>query len=91
MIELVVWVLAGLGVLASYVKTRSFVRERLRFVDAVYRPVAPVVAGGAAALAAAPLAWVAPFIGGGTALLFGAAVGYGVVRGRRDLEQLPPG
>ena len=91
MIELIVFGLAGAGIVAGYVKTRSFVRERLRFVDAVYRPAAPFVAGGAAAVAAAPLAWLMPFVGGGTALLFGAAIGYGVVRGRRDLKQLPPG
>ena len=28
-------------------------------------------------------------LGGGTAIVFGAAVGYGVVRGRRDVRQLP--
>lgn len=91
MIELVLIGLAGAGILAGYVKTRRFVRERLRFVDAVYRPAAPFVAGGAAAVAAAPLAWILPVVGGGTAVLFGAAVGYGVVRGRRDLKKLPPG
>lgn len=91
MIELIVFGLAGAGIVAGYAKTRSFVRERLRFVDAVYRPAAPFVAGGAATVAAAPLAWLIPFVGGGAALLFGAAVGYGVVRGRRDLRQLPPG
>ena len=91
MIELVVFGLAGAGILAGYAKARSFVRERLRFVDAVYRPTAPFLAGGAAAAAAAPVAWLLPFVGGGAAILFGAAVGYGVARGRRDLERLPPG
>lgn len=91
MIELIVFGLAAAGIVAGYARTRSFVRERLRFVDAVYRPAAPFVAGAVAAVAAAPLAWVVPFVGGGTAVLFGAAVGYGVVKGRRDLKQLPPG
>lgn len=91
MIELIVFALAGAGILAGYMKTRSFVRERLRFVDAVYRPAAPFVAGGIAAVAAAPLAWLMPIVGGGTAIVFGAAVGYGVVKGRKDLKQLPPG
>lgn len=91
MIELIVLGLAAAGIVAGHVKTRSFVRERLRFVDAVYRPAAPFVAGAAAAVAAAPLAWLMPFVGGGTAVVFGAAIGYGVARGRRDLKQLPPG
>ena len=91
MIELIVLGLAAASIVAGHVKTRSFVRERLRFVDAVYRPAAPFVAGTAAAVAAAPLAWLMPFVGGGTAVVFGAAIGYGVARGRRDLRQLPPG
>ncbi len=91
MIELVVLGLSGTGILAGYAAARRFVRERLRFVDAVYRPAAPLVAGGVAAVAAAPVAWILPFIGGGAALLFGAAVGYGVARGRKDLKRLPPG
>lgn len=91
MIELTLLGLAGAGILAGYAKTREFVRERLRFVDAVHRTPAPWVAGGAAALAAAPVAWVLPVIGGGTAVVFGAAVGWGVVKGRRDIGRLPPG
>lgn len=91
MIELILLGLAGAGVLAGYVKTRHFVRDRLRFVDAVHRRSAPFVAGGVAALVAAPVAWVLPVIGGGSALLFGAAVGWGVRQGRRDIRQLPPG
>lgn len=91
MIELVLLGAAGVGALAGYVKTRQFVRNRLRFVDAVQRRSAPFVAGGAAALAAAPVVWVLPVVGGGSAVLFGAAVGWGVVKGRRDFERLPPG
>lgn len=91
MIELILLGVAGAGALAGYVKTRQFVRDRLRFVDAVHRRSAPFVAGGAAAIAAAPVAWVLPVIGGGSAVLFGAAIGWGVVKGRRDIERLPPG
>lgn len=91
MIELILLGVAGAGALAGYVKTRHFVRDRLRYVDAVQRRSAPFVAGGAAAVAAAPLVWVLPVLGGGSALLFGAAVGWGVVKGRRDIGQLPPG
>jgi len=91
MIELVMLILAGLAAVGGFVKTREFVRERLRFVDAVHRGWVPVAAGAAAALAFSPLAWILPFVGTGASLFFGAAVGYGVVKGRRDIRQLPPG
>lgn len=91
MIELLLMGLAGAGALAGYAKTRQFVRDRLQFVDAVHRRSAPYVAGGLAAVAAAPVAWLLPVIGGGSAVLFGAAVGWGVVKGRRDIARLPPG
>ena len=91
MIEFVIFVLCSMAVWGGYVKTRSFVRDRLRFVDAVHRTSAPLVAGIGAALVASPVAWVLPFVGGGAAVLFGGAVGWGVVKGRRDIRQLPPG
>lgn len=91
MIEFVIFLLCGLAVWGGYVKTRSFVRDRLRFVDAVHRTSAPLVAGIGAALVASPVAWILPFVGGGAAVLFGGAVGWGVVKGRRDIRQLPPG
>lgn len=91
MLELIAVLIAVLAAVAGYAKSREFVRERLQFVDAVQRPIAPWIAGGAAALAVSPVAWILPYVGGGAALLFGAAVGYGVARGRRDIRQLPPG
>jgi hypothetical protein len=86
MIELLILGAAAGGIGAGYVKVRRFVRERMRFVDAVQRRGAPVVAGAAAALAAAPVVWLLPVVGGGTALLFGAGVGLGVSHGARDVR-----
>ena len=74
---------AGLG----YVKARNFVRGRLRYVDTVQRPVIPFAAGFAAALVTAPLVWLLPLIGGGTAIAFGIAVGAGVAQGARDIRR----
>lgn len=91
MFELMMLGLAGTGAVAAFAKTRSFVRERLRFVDAIHRRWAPWLAGAATALAAVPLVWLLPVLGGGTAALLGVAVGYGVVRGRRDVLRLPSG
>lgn len=72
---------------AGYVNTRRFVRHRLRYVDAVQRTVAPFVAGAAASLVAAPIVWLVPVLGLGTALLFGFAVGTGVAHGARDVRR----
>jgi len=67
-------------------QSRSFVRNRLRFVDAVQRGGVPVVAGVAAFAVALPLTGLIPLIGAGTALLFGAGVGFGVAHGRSDIR-----
>jgi hypothetical protein len=67
-------------------KVRHFVRGRLRFVDGVQRRGTPYLAGALAAVAAVPLVWLLPVLGGGTALLFGAGVGLGVAHGARDVR-----
>jgi len=90
MFELIMLAAAGVGTVAGYVKSRQFVRQRLRFVDAAHQPSAPVVAGAVAALAAAPVVWLLPVLGAGTALIFGAGVGLGVWHGSRDVKRLPP-
>lgn len=91
MIELIVLGATLAGIAGSYLGTRNFVRERLRYVDAVHRRSAPVLAGLAAAAVAAPVVWVLPVVGGGSALLFGVAVGAGVNAGRKAHKELPPG
>lgn len=77
----------------GYTQARSFVRRRLRWVKAVQGVGAPLVAGVAAALLAAPVTWLLPLVGGGTALLFGLGVGAGVAVGARDTRRpwLNPG
>ncbi len=74
----------------GYVKSRRFVRSRLRFVDAVKKPYVPVLAGGVAALAAAPVVALLPIIGAGTAIVFGASVGVGVASARKDIKSGNP-
>jgi hypothetical protein len=69
----------------GYFQSRRFVRERLRFVDAVVQGRwAPFAAGALAALIATPVVALLPIVGTGTALLFGASVGVGVAHGSRD-------
>jgi hypothetical protein len=79
---LLVAVVAGSG---GFIATRRFVRRRLRFVDAVHRPAAPLVAGLAATAVALPVA-VIPFVTVGAAVAFGVGVAGGVASGRK-----PPG
>lgn len=76
---------------AGHVGARRFVRQRLRFVDAVQRRRAPWIAGVVALLIAAPFTWALPVLGLGTALLFGAAVGTGVAYGARDVRRTTTG
>ena len=92
MIELLLAFGTGAVTLWGYLKSRNFVRNRLRFVDAAHTPFAPVVAGAVAALVAGPVVWLLPPVGIFTALIFGLGVGAGVYHGSRDVrKQLPPG
>ena len=52
--------------IGSYIFARSFVQRRLRFVDAMRSPFAPLVAGAAAFLLAWPLSAL-PLVSLGTA------------------------
>jgi hypothetical protein len=81
----------GAGLYATYVKTRSFVRERLRFVDAAQRPAAPWMAGVGATLIAAPVVAVLPLVGGLTAVAFGVTVGAAVRSGQKQVKLLSGG
>lgn len=91
MLELLMLGATVLGVAGGYFGARNFVRDRLRYVEAIERRWAPWAAGAGAVLVASPVAWVLPAVGGGAALLFGAAVGAGVASGRRKHRELPPG
>jgi len=87
MFELLFIGAAAGGIGAGYVKLRGFVRDRLRFVDAVHSRVAPVAVGVVAALAAGPVVWLLPVIGGGTALAFGVGMGLAVSHGAKDVRR----
>jgi hypothetical protein len=73
----------------GFVATRNFVRRRLRFVDALQKPAAPLIAGIAATAVALPVAAL-PLVTVWTAAAFGVGVAGGVASGRRPPE-LPPG
>jgi len=78
---------AGGSSLIGYWQARNFTHNKLRYVDAVHNATAPVLAGVAAAAVAAPVVWLLPLVGTGTALLFGGSVAMGVAAGARDIRK----
>ena len=82
MLQLLISLAAGA---IGFILARNFVRRRLRFVDAVHSPVAPLVAGLAAALIAWP-AVLLPWVTLTTAIIFGFGTGLGTASGARALK-----
>ena len=66
---------------------RRFVRNRLRYVDAVQKAIVPWAAGAAAFGVGALLVPIIPIVGIGTALTAALAVGSGVAAGAKDIRQ----
>jgi hypothetical protein len=81
----------GAGLYATYIKTRNFVKQRLRFVDSAQRPSAPWVAGVGATIIASPVVAVLPLVGGLTAVAFGVTVGAAVRSGQKQVKLLNRG
>ncbi len=77
----------GAGI-AGYITSKDFTKRRLRFVDAVHRARVPVIAGVGAAIVAAPVVWILPIVGAGTAILLGAGVGLGVRSAQKERHLL---
>jgi hypothetical protein len=69
------------ALVGGFIISRSFVRRRLRYVDAIRKPSAPLIAGAVAAAVVAPVALL-PIINVGTAVAFGVGVASGVASGR---------
>jgi hypothetical protein len=69
------------ALVGGFVMSRGFVRRRLRYVDSLQKPSAPLIAGAAAAAVALPVAAL-PIITIGTAVAFGVGVAGGVASGR---------
>lgn len=86
MFELIIVLVLAAVPVGAFALTRRFVRERLRYVDAVQKKRAAVLAGGVAAVAVMPVVALLPIVGAGTALLFGGGVGFGVYKGARDVR-----
>jgi hypothetical protein len=87
MFEILAIVATSLITFFGYTRARDYVSSRLQYVEAVQSRKAAILAGIAAAVVASPLAMILPVIGLGTALLFGAGVGFGVAAGARQTRR----
>ncbi len=72
--------------LIGFSAARGFVRRRLRFVDGIYSPLAPVIAAVLGGIAAWPLALL-PFITTTTAAIFGIGTGLGTASAVKALKR----
>ncbi|MBA3521729.1 MAG: hypothetical protein H0T90_04400 [Gemmatimonadales bacterium] len=84
MINFLLALIAGFG---GFALARNFVRRRLRFVDAVHSPLAPLLAGVAGALLIWPLALL-PMIGTTPVFVCGIGVALGTAKGARALRRM---
>ena len=80
--QLLIALAAGI---AGFILARNFVRRRLRFVDGIHSPIAPLIAGCAAALVAWP-AVLLPLVTLATAVMFGIGTGLGTASGARAVR-----
>jgi hypothetical protein len=83
MLQILLPLFAGL---AGYLMARSFVRNRLRFVDAIQSGWAPLVAGAVAFIFAWPLALL-PLVSVAPAIMFGIGTGLGTASGARMVRR----
>lgn len=83
MVELLLTLIAGL---AGYFVARNFVSRRLRFVDAIQSPFAPLVAGLAATAVTWPLTLL-PLVSFTTAVVAGVGTALGTARGARMVRR----
>lgn len=82
-LRLVIAVAAGV---IAFGFARGFVRRRLRFVDAIRSPLAPVLAGIGVAVVSWPLALL-PLITTFTTTVLGIGAGFGTASGIKALKR----
>jgi hypothetical protein len=82
MLDLLITITVGA---IGFILARNFVRRRLRFVDAVHSPWAPLIAGTVAAVLVWPAALL-PYFSLGTAVVFGIGTGLGTASGANALD-----
>lgn len=87
LITLLGTIVLGVG---GYLFARDFVRRKLRFVDAVRSPLAPIAAGVLAFLVLWPLSWL-PIISVTPAVVFAFGCAFGTASGVKALRRYDAG
>jgi putative exporter of polyketide antibiotics len=80
-------VVTAAGTIFAFGLAREFVRNRLRFVDAVRHPLAPWITWFVATVILIPIVAILPLVGAGTAILVGAGAGLGTSSGIKALKR----
>lgn len=83
MIGLIITIAAAAG---GYILTRDFVTRRLRFVEAIQSPLAPIAVAGVVALIAWPFS-ILPFVTQMTAAATAIAAGFGASSGAKAIRR----
>jgi len=83
-------IVMGVAGVASHLKSKDFVKKRLRFTALVEKPGIGLMAGAATAIAMAPVVAILPILGAGTAIALGAGVGTGVHIGAKKAREGGP-
>jgi len=87
-LELIPIGIAGAAGIYGHLKSRKFVRRRLRYTSWVEKPYLGILAGVTAAVVTAPIAAIPLLpIGTSAALMFGAGVGTGVSMGAKEARE----
>ncbi len=73
--------------IVGFAFARDYTMRRLRFVDTTRNPAWPWIVGLLAAVVAAPVMWLLPLVGAGTAAIFGIGTGLGTASGVKALRR----
>jgi len=87
MFELIALGIAGGAGVMGHLKSRKWVRRRLRYTEWVQKPGLGLAAGVITTIAAAPLVGFLPLLGPGAAMALGAGVGTGVHLGAKEARE----
>jgi putative exporter of polyketide antibiotics len=80
-------IVTAAGALFAFGLAREYVRNRLRFVDAVRHPLTPWITWLLATIVLTPIVAILPVVGFGTAVLIGGAAGLGTSSGVKALKR----
>ncbi|MEO8032000.1 MAG: hypothetical protein ABJC74_05695 [Gemmatimonadota bacterium] len=87
MLDLLRLAIVAAAAVGGFVLTRNFVRNRLRFVEAVRQPWVPWVVGIVVIAIASPVVFFLPLVTKGAALLLGVGTGVGTASGVKALKR----